>query len=153
MLALGWLESLPAITAIRTTPTLYAAINALHILGLGLLIGGIVSADLRVLGLWRREGWRDGTAAGSPVAGMGLAIAIVTGVVLFAVRPGHYLGNLPFLLKLVLLCIGLLNVAIFHSWLGRTSTDKPGLVLRMSSGLSIVIWIAAIFSGRFIAYV
>jgi len=153
MFALGWIETIPFIVTIRTTPNIYAIVNALHILGLGLLIGSILSADLRVLGVWKPAGWRDAIITGSPIAATGLGIAIVTGLLLFAVRPIHYVGNFPFLLKLGLLTVGLINVAIFHGWLRRKKSVQPGTILRLSSTLSIAIWIAAVFSGRFIAYV
>jgi hypothetical protein len=152
MALFDWLEALPLIAAIRTTPTIYAVINAIHIVGLAMLVGAIVAADLRVLGLWRHQGWRGAVAAGSTVAATGLAIAMLTGVVLFAIRPEHYLGNVPFLVKLGLLAAGLLNVALFHLWMRRSTGERPDGVLRACSAFSISVWIAAVFSGRFIAY-
>jgi hypothetical protein len=153
MAVLDWLEALPLIAEIRTTPTIYAVINALHIVGLAILVGAIVAADLRVLGLWRHQDWRGAIRAGSTVAAAGLAVTMLTGITLFAIRPEHYLGNAPFLVKLGLLTAGLLNVVLFHLWIRRSDGARPDGVLRASSAASISVWIAAIFSGRFIAYV
>ncbi|ANG98749.1 hypothetical protein A8A54_19295 [Brucella pseudogrignonensis] len=140
------------VTIIRTTPLFYAIVNAVHILGLGAMIGAILTLDLRVIGLWRPQGWRESVAVSSPIAGAGLALALLTGVLLFAVRPGHYLENGPFLIMLGLLACGLLNVALFHCLLRAQKSAWPGMALRVSAFASVLIWCATLLAGRFIAF-
>jgi hypothetical protein len=140
------------IAALRTTPTLYGIVNALHIIGLATLFGAILTLDLRVLGIFRPKDWRGAMAVASPVAGIGLAVAVTTGALLFAVRPSHYLANGPFLVKLALVALASLNVALFHLRCRRMSSERPDLTLRLSAFVSVLAWTAAIFAGRFIAF-
>ena len=89
--------------ALRQSRIAYPLLNAAHIMSIGLLLGSIVTLDLRLLGLFR----------GFPIAGFGpplwrvaafgLILAMVTGFLLFSTRPLTYAGNPAFLPKLVLL--------------------------------------------------
>lgn len=132
---------------------IYAVVNALHILCLGVMIGAIMSLDLRVIGLWKGDGWREAIPIVSPIAATGLALALVTGVLLFSVRPGHYLGNGTFLVKLGLVVCGLANVGIFHWQIRRFAGPNPHGLLRLSAFSSVLIWTLTLFAGRFIAFI
>jgi len=140
-------------TILRDAPFVYAAINALHILGMGTLFGALVTMDLRILGIWKRVGWRDSLRVSRPIAAAGLGVAIMTGFLLFAVRPSHYLANPSFLAKLGIIAVALINVAVFHRGLRRFTGPLPSLALRIGALLSMLLWILAIFAGRFIAFV
>lgn len=141
------------IATLRVVPWLYGIVNGLHLLGLAALFGAILTLDLRVLGLLRAASWRAVVALASPVAVAGLAAAIFSGALLFAVRPSHYLDNGPFLIKLVLISTGFLNAAVFHHLLRGAKNDRAEWPLRVSALASIVIWTVAILAGRFIAFV
>lgn len=153
MALLAALETWGPVAAIRASPMLYAALNALHIIGLGILVGAILTLDLRVLGIWKADGWREAVSVSSPIAAAGLLLALSTGCLLFLMRPGHYLGNPPFLAKLGLVGFGLLNAALFHWRLRQSSGPEAGPMLRTFALMSVVTWMAAIFAGRFIAFV
>lgn len=148
-----YVESWGAIVAIRTSPVLYPFVNSLHIIGLCMLIGAIVPQDLRIVGVWRREGWRGSLAAASRTARFGLSLCILTGSVLFAVRASHYLQNPAMLVKFGLIIFGLLNVMAFHLLLRNSSGDQPTPILRALAVVSAVTWIGAIFAGRWIAFI
>lgn len=143
----------PPIAALRVVPWLYGLVNGLHLLGLAALFGAILTLDLHVLGLLRARGWRAAIALANPVAAAGLAVALFSGALLFAVRPSHYLANGPFLIKLVLIALAVLNVAVFHRLLFRSNSECAGWALRTSACASLLIWTAAILAGRFIAFV
>lgn len=143
----------PPIATLRVMPWLYGLVNGLHIVGLATLFGAILTLDLRVLGLLRAGSWRFAVGLANPVAVIGLAVALISGALLFAVRPSHYLESGPFLVKLVLILTGLLNVVVFHHLLARSGKERAEWGLRVSALASIVIWTAAIFAGRFIAFV
>lgn len=147
------IEAWEPVSAIRVSRTWYPIVSALHIVGLGILIGAILTADLRVLGVWKPEGWRDAVAAATPVSAFGLLVTLVTGTLLIAVRASHYLQNTMLLLKFGLIGLGLLNVAVFHHWLRRSSNERPALRLRLAAFVSVVVWIGTIFAGRWIAFV
>jgi hypothetical protein len=143
----------PPIATLRIVPWMYGLVNGLHILGLAALFGAILTLDLRVLGLIRAESWRAAVALAIPVAATGLTAALVSGALLFAVRPSHYLANGPFLIKLGLILMAVLNAAVFHLLFLRSDSECAGWALRASACASLLIWMAAILAGRFIAFV
>lgn len=72
--------SWPLVGHVRTSRTAYATVNAAHIVGMSLLVGAIVSSDLRTAGLWRADRWREGLETCVPVAAFGLALALISGM-------------------------------------------------------------------------
>ena len=147
-----YLEGVAPVDHLRTSPPVYGVVSALHIIGLGTLIGSIMTFDLRVLGVWKPHAWREAVPVVSPIAAAGLTVAIGTGALLFVVRPFHYLDNVPFLAKLALVFAGLLNAAVFHYRLQGVDGAVPDAFARVGAAISLAIWIAAIFAGRFIAF-
>jgi hypothetical protein len=150
---LVWLESLSPVTALRGSTVLYPVVNALHIIGIGLLLGTIVTVDIRIIGLWQAERWRQGLYELLPLARLGFALAVASGGLLFSIRATEYIANPALQLKLVLIAIALLNVMAFHVLWRRSDTDAmPAAGLRISAGLSLVLWLASIFAGRAIGF-
>lgn len=149
---LEWIADWPLVAFVRTDRSAYATINGAHILGISLLVGAIVSSDVRIAGLWKADRWREGLETCVPVAAAGLALAIVTGTVLFSVRGEHYLSDPAFLIKVPLVVAGLANVLIFRRAMARRIGDAPSAAMRVSAISSMVIWISAIFAGRWIAF-
>lgn len=133
----------------------YPWVSAGHILALGVLIGSIVILDLRLLGLFRRLPLPETLAALVPLAGWGLAASLLTGMLLFSVQAEHYLANSAFLLKLGLIVAGMINVAFMHfhaGWQRLRYSWTPGPGARLSAALSLLIWVSAVFAGRWIAF-
>src|SRR5690348_15381717 len=94
---MAWVEASALGQAMRSSgPWAYAVVNLLHILGIATLFGSVLLLDLRLIGLWRRVPLAGLAAVAVPVAACGLAIALTTGVGLFATRATEYYGN-PFL--------------------------------------------------------
>jgi hypothetical protein len=149
---LAWIAERPFVAFVRTDRVAYAMVNATHILGIGLLVGAIVSSDLRTAGFWKVDRWREGLETCVPVAAAGLAIAITTGAVLFSVRGGHYLSDPAFLIKLPLVALGLANVFLFRRAMARRAGDAPSTAMRLSAISSMAIWVSAVFAGRWIAF-
>ena len=85
-----------------------------------------------------------------PVARAGFALAVVTGVLLFAVRASRYVTMTPFLLKMGLLVLALANVVAFHRMLRRAG-DRT-VALRLSALASLTLWIGVLASGRAIGF-
>jgi len=144
----GW----PPVAYIRTDRAAYATVNATHILGIALLVGAIVSSDLRVAGLWKGDRWREGLETCVPVAAFGLALAVISGALLFSVRGGNYVADPAFQIKALLVAAGLVNVFVFRLAMARQTNDAPSRAMRLSALSSLAIWISAIFAGRWIAF-
>lgn len=144
----GW----STVEYLRTSRAAYATVNAAHIVGMSLLVGAIVSADLRTAGLWKADRWREGLETCVPVAAFGLLLAAVSGMMLFSVRGGTYLADPAFQIKALLLAAGFVNVFAFRLAMARRKCSAPSRAMRLSAFSSMVVWIAAIFAGRWIAF-
>lgn len=140
---------------LRRSVYVYPFVNAGHIFALTLLIGGILPANLRLLGLFR------GVAAGpfvglmTAIAGTGLALAIVTGFLLFSVQPLEYGGNPAFLTKISLVGLGAVHalaVRATPAWRAARAGENVSRGLKASAAMSLAIWIAALLAGRWIAF-
>jgi hypothetical protein len=146
------MERWPLVAAVRTSTILYPLINALHILGLAVLVGAIVTLDMRVLGIWKPDRWQVAVSELSPVAATGLVVTLLTGAILFSVRASRYVENPALVLKLALIALALINVLVFHRALGKSSGPEPSLLLRLCAAISSTAWIGCVFAGRWIAY-
>ena len=150
--ALGALEQVPAVEALRNSTYAYPLVNALHVIGIALLFGGIVPLDLRLAG-WRRAAAPvDGLAAVLlPVAIFGLVLAIVTGLLLFATDARAYVDSWLFRAKLVLIAVAVVNALALR----RIDWRRPGATPRRAAwaGIaSLLLWLGVIVVGRLIGY-
>lgn len=138
---------------IVTVPWLYPAISALHILGIGIIIGSIASVDLRLL---RVLGPQFDAVLPTLVrlALFGFAIAATTGLLLVSVRIGNYAQNNAFLAKLTILLAAGLNAIGLR--LAARSGSVVGMVGRArgraAAVASLGLWLGAVFAGRWIAF-
>lgn len=150
--ALGWLQDSWLGHTARSGGFTYAAINSLHVLGAALTLGAIAVFDLLVL-----KG-KAGAAAGAatvaiPLAAIGLAIQVPTGLTLLAADAKATGTNPAFLAKLVLIAIGLANIGLLRARFGpgfRKGFDLAAL--RPYAALSLVAWTLTLIAGRMIAY-
>ncbi|MDX5504090.1 MAG: hypothetical protein LPJ90_11365 [Halomonas sp.] len=129
----------------------YAAINALHVLGIALLIGAIVALDLRLLGWRRRLPSRELGRLLQPVAITGVLLAMATGGLLFLADPGGYAAMPLFRLKLALIALALANALLLN--LGPGLAQATPRRLRVAGILSLLLWPAVLLAGRFLAFV
>lgn len=130
-------------------PWAYPALEVVHLLGVGLLLGNLVLFELRV---W---GWGVSlppVALGRMTLSLaltGFAVAAASGLLMFASQSGELVANRVFLVKLVLLFVAGTNAAVFHARHGLARLDG---VARLQTALSLGLWIAVVGCGRWIAY-
>ena len=97
-------------------------------------------------------------AATVPVAATGLALAVLTGLLLFTVKPAAYAGSDLFLGKMALLALGLINVALvrrttyWRAIAGGTVPAEPPTFLKAAALASLGLWIGTLLLGRLIGY-
>ncbi|MBX9467397.1 MAG: DUF2214 domain-containing protein [Rhizobium sp.] len=141
--------------ALIRSPTLYIFANASHILSLGMLLGASVILDLRLLGVFARLPLNDTAIVLSRVAAVALGCAVVTGALLFSVRPVEYAGNTAFLIKILLVLLGTANaLAVKRSrgWQTMTQGAPVTAPLRFSALVSLFLWLGALLAGRWIGF-
>ena len=127
----------------------YPAVNAGHLLGIALLVGSVVPMDLRLIGIWRGEvPIREALALLRPVAAFGAGIAVLTGVLLFAVQATDYVKLPLFFAKMALVAAGL-----GHALLTPGLASLPRGRQRLAGAISLGIWPSALVCGRMLGYV
>lgn len=147
----AWLQATPPAQLIGNSAWLYPAVNVVHVLGIALLFGAIAVLDLRLLGLWRGSPVDAVARPSVRVAGFGLAVALLSGLALFAAQATDYVDNPYLYAKFAAIALALLNLALLH----RSGALARGLEttgLRLAGGLSLLLWLLAISFGRLIAY-
>jgi len=131
----------------------YLVVNAAHILAFALIVGAIVPLDLRLM--------RGAPVAAiapllSRTAGVGVVVAVLTGIWLFSVKPQEYLANPAFLWKLAIFSGALVNVALQHVGAGyRVALAGGGVVprVRAHAAVSLALWSGVVLAGRWIGFV
>lgn len=134
----------------------YPLANLLHLLGLTLLVGPILLLDLRALGVGARLVAADAASRlVTPFAGIGLALSLVTGPLLFVADAKSLATSTMLIAKLTLLAFALANALLFRALWNRRLPDwdrAPPLVGRAQAGASIALWLMIGGLGRMIAY-
>ena len=135
--------------ALQSHAWAYPALEAVHIVGIALLLGNLVALEMRVFG----------RAAALPVPAMarlslsialgGFTLAAASGGLMFATQPAELLSNRAFVLKMGLLLVAGCNAGWFHL---RGSLRKLDALARIQMLMSTAIWLAVVFCGRWIAY-
>ena len=153
--------SAPA-TMLRDSFWVYPIVNAAHIFGIALVVGGILPLNLRLIGFIRGYAVKPLARLCVPIAAVGLATAVITGLMLFSVKPIDYARTDIFLAKIGLIgaaCINIALVRINASWReiveaedSILNTTKPDFNLRIAGGVSLIVWIAVLVLGRFTGY-
>ena len=134
---------------IASVPWLYPALEVVHIVGIGLLLGSLVLVELRIWGRGADLPLAALARFGLRLTLFGFALAAASGTTMFLSQPGELLGNLPFLVKMALLLCAGLNAAAFHWRGGVARFDAVG---RAQTLASLGLWLAIIICGRSIAY-
>ena len=155
---LPWLDALagwPGARWLQGSGTAYLIVNALHILGIGLLVGAILPLDLRLAGFFRRVPLAPLVDVLARAAAVGVALALTTGLWLFTVKPGDYWVNTAFRIKVLLLALALLNVVWQHRGGALSAAAASGRVptgTRLLALASCVLWISVLLAGRWIGF-
>ncbi len=151
----GLIEASAPARLLRQGLWLYPFVSILHVLGVALLFGAIAVLDLRLLGLWRRLPVPELAGLALPVAVTGLALALLSGPLLFSVEAQDYIVNPFFWSKLTVVVLGLLNVLLLHrsaAWRAAGEGNGSSARLRLGGVASLACWLVAIAAGRLIAY-
>jgi hypothetical protein len=126
---------------------------------MSVFFGSVVMFDLRLLGwIMRKVPVSEVVDRLLPWTIGAFVIMVISGTLLFYAIPLRSYQNIFFRTKMLLLLLAGLNVWVFHSrvypkvvaaWDGE---GVPPRVARVAGGLSLVLWISIVVSGRMIAY-
>ena len=153
---IGWIEGSWLNQMMIASQWAFPICEAIHFLGLCLLMGSLAVIDLRLLGF----------APGFPArvvhqllpwAWIGFSLNLITGILFYFTNPEFYYTNTSFWIKMVLILVAGANALWFELSVRRDletvleGADIPGQVKTMA-GTSLLLWIAVICFGRFIMY-
>jgi hypothetical protein len=136
---------------------MYSLTESAHVMAITLFVGTIAMIDLRVLGLaFPNIPMSQMLSRILPWTAGGFVALLITGGMLFYAIPLRTWHSVWFRMKLVLILIGMINAAYFTF---KVERDKATWDLgptparaRVSSALSLTVWVLVIGFGRLIAY-
>ncbi len=138
----------------RPTVFVFPAILTLHTIGMGVLAGGSIAIDLRILGFAPKMALAP-IGRFFLVLWLALAVNAVSGILLLIAYPTKALTNPLFYVKLLLIALGVMVLLRIK----RRIFDDPRIErMPIERGdkrlalLSITTWLAAIAAGRLLAY-
>lgn len=146
MIDLAAIEAAPLARFLGTAPGAWAAVSALHILGIALLVGPIALVDLRLLRLLGPS--IDPALPVLVRAAMGgLMLAAGSGAALAMVQASDYAANPAFLTKIALVAAAVANALALRA--------RGGVAARRAApfaAASLLLWVGAVVAGRWIAF-
>ena len=155
---LATLEATPFATAIRENGSLFPWIETVHVIAITLVMGTIAIVVFRLLDLpSHTKGVRRLTSDVLPFTWGALALALLTGFLLFSSAATKYWGDLPFRLKMIALVLAGLNMAFFHliTWRSVHVWDemvKTPALAKAAGMTSLALWIGIVILGRWIGF-
>jgi hypothetical protein len=151
-----WLETSALSVWVRESPSVFAfpTILSFHTLGMGIVAGLSAAIDLRILGFAPRVPLRE-LKRYFPLVWFGFWLNAASGVVLLIGYPTKALTNPLFYGKLLCVALGAMSELIIRRRvLGDGASDTGPVAGRgkMLAAVSLVLWAAAITTGRLLAY-
>jgi len=155
---LAALEGSALATSIRNTPVVFPLIESVHVIGLSLVFGTILIVDLRLLGLASVQ--RPFSAIAADIlkwTWLAFAVTALSGALMFTTNASTYYGNIYFRVKMALLVLAAVNLLVFELTAGRSVRQwdrNPAAPAagRTVAAVSLALWIAIIFLGRWVAF-
>ena len=132
----------------------WPASEALHFIGLWLILGVILVVNIRLLGFFRAVPY-SAFHRFLPWAALGLAVNVVTGMIFVTGTPDQYGANISFLWKIIFLMIAgldLLYITVFEGpWHVDAGRDSPVRV-KIAGATAIVSWVLVMYFGRMLPF-
>jgi hypothetical protein len=153
-----WLQEGSISTAIRESTTLWPVLEGSHLIGMALMMAPVMMYDFRLIGVrWKSDPVSKVKWSFLPITFFGFVLMVTTGVLLFWSEPLKCYNSGYFRIKVVALILAGLNALVFHSTIDRTTAQwdtasPPPFRARMAGIMSLTLWTAVIFAGRYTAY-
>jgi hypothetical protein len=155
----AWLENTPVSQTIQTVNWIVPAVQTVHILAIAAVMAAAVMIHLRVLGVVAREQpLRPYSSRFLPVIWWALPVLLATGIIMVVGEPARALKNSIFQLKMLLVLSAIAVTFIYQAPLKRqpsywTLTPSHRAASIAIAVLSLGVWVAIVFAGRWIAYI
>jgi len=153
---LEWLESSQFSVWIRTALWGWPLALTLHALGTALIVGFILIIALRLLGLFKMIPYTLLERL-FPVVWAALVLQFVSGFMLWMAKPTQYVTDIAFMLKFLLVIVG-----IFLTWSFSTTIQRESAAWEMNGAVSsrgvqlataaLLLWCVVLIAGRLTAH-
>jgi hypothetical protein len=143
-------EQWAPLVALKSNAYAYPVFEVVHIIALAGVFGTLLVVDLRLLGRMRRLNLADLARSVLPWTVACFLLAAASGLAMFVMRISEMIANPMFIAKICLLFAAGTNAAVLHA---RGALDEFSTVTRLQAAVSLAIWMAIIFCGRWIAYI
>lgn len=153
----NWLYETPLSTSLREISWIIPTVQSIHIIAIAVVVGSALVSDLRLAGVLATDE-TPSTVVRRYLPWMwgALIILLLTGAVMLLAEPSRTFTNMVFWTKMALVLTAfaltlffrkpLLDPAFRLDHAGWASMVKP------AAWLSLIVWVAVIFCGRWIAY-
>jgi hypothetical protein len=151
-----WLEHTRPSQTIQTVPWIVPTVQVFHILSIAVVAASALMIALRLLGAYSID--QPGQRVAKrflPLVWWPILILLATGLIMIVGEPGRSLKNPAFQLKMALLAGALIVTLLCQRRLRRApaaGAAGTGVLARPLAILSLLLWAAIIFAGRWIAY-
>lgn len=149
-----WCEQGRIGTGIRESTWMFPTIEAIHLIGLGLVAGSVLIVDLRLLGLGLVRQPADQLAEDAEPWLIGsVTLMIVTGTLLFLSEATKCYYSGPFWIKMTCLFLVLLFTFTVRRYAIRTKrTALHPVLAKVIALISLGLWFGVGFGGRWIGF-
>jgi len=143
----AWIEATRMAQAIGESMWLIASLSAMHVVGYTLVVGSALVANLRWMGVILPK--LPAVAVTRPASrgiAVGLAISVVTGVLLVSWKASAALSNSIFQTKMLLLVVA---VSLQFAW--QRSLSRRDVVdtrpVKAMAGIALAVWLGLAVAG------
>ena len=153
-----WIDQTPLSQAIQVTNWVVPAVQTVHILAIAIVASSALMIDLRLIGMfWADRPMKDVSSRFLPFVWWPLLILFATGAIMVIGEPARSLKNPAFQVKMMLLVAALIVTGLIQSLQRRNAgfgdlSRGPRAAAVTVAIVSLLLWSAIIFAGRWIAY-
>jgi hypothetical protein len=150
----GWLTSAAIGSLVTNTPWVWPAAETVHFIGLCVVVGVLISVNLRILGAMKALPFAAVHRL-LPWGALGFAVNLVTGMLFFIAADSQYTSNVMFFWKTVFLMIAGANflylTVVDETWALQSGEDA-GALDKAIAVASLASWVGVIYAGRMLPF-
>lgn len=148
-----WFEYTAPGIIVRESVWMFPVIEAVHLLGLCLLGGVVITVDLRMLGLGLRKQTINELATNlRPWLIGAVVLLLVTGTLLFLSEAVKCYYNTSFWVKIISLPIALIFTFLVREHVAVNGGMDPSTKTRLVAAGSMLLWFTVAAAGRWIGF-
>jgi len=151
----GWLQSTVIADFVTQYPWVWPAAEALHFLGLCLVLGVLLAVNLRILGAMKALSFASLHRL-LPWGMLGFALNLTTGMLFFIAAASQYTENIAFLWKVIFLGLAgahFLYLTVFSRTWGMNVGAEAAPLDKLVAAGGLGAWVGVIYWGRMLPFI